>query len=126
MAAFENAARGLGGLLRVGSVTIDLAAFGQHAATTCRSRAAGFGWATSSVSHESQQPIHLELSADEALVFFEFASRFTDSDQLTIQRRLWPQRANVVAAFCTPRGLGLLDCVGRPARFPAETSGWWV
>ena len=36
------------------------------------------------MSHESQQPIHLELSADEALVFFEFASRFTDSDQLTI------------------------------------------
>lgn len=36
------------------------------------------------MSHESQQPIHLELSADEALVFFEFASRFTDSDELTI------------------------------------------
>jgi hypothetical protein len=36
------------------------------------------------MSHESQQPIHLEPSADDALVFFEFASRFTDSDQLTI------------------------------------------
>ena len=36
------------------------------------------------MSHESQQPIHLELTADEALVFFGFASRFTDSDQLTI------------------------------------------
>ena len=36
------------------------------------------------MSHESQQPIHLELSTDEALVFFEFVSRFTDSDQLNI------------------------------------------
>ncbi len=36
------------------------------------------------MSQRSQEHIHLELSADEALVFFEFASRFTDSDQLTI------------------------------------------
>ncbi len=36
------------------------------------------------MSHESQSPIRLELSADEALVFFELASRFTNSDQLTI------------------------------------------
>ena len=46
------------------------------------------------MSHESQQPVHLELSADEALVFFEFASRFTDSNQLNIEdeseaRVLW-------------------------------------
>jgi len=46
------------------------------------------------MSQQSQQHIQLELSADEALVFFEFASRFTDSDQLTIgdeseARLLW-------------------------------------
>lgn len=36
------------------------------------------------MDQESQQPVHLELSADEALVFFELVSRFTDSDQLSI------------------------------------------
>lgn len=46
------------------------------------------------MDQESQQPVHLELSADEALVFFEFVSRFTDSDQLSIAdqaeaRALW-------------------------------------
>jgi len=46
------------------------------------------------MSQQSQQHIQLELSADDALVFFEFASRFTDSDQLTIgdeseARLLW-------------------------------------
>jgi len=30
------------------------------------------------------QPVHLALTADEALVLFEFVSRFTDSDQLAI------------------------------------------
>ena len=46
------------------------------------------------MDQEAQQPVHLELSADEALVFFEFVSRFTDSDQLSIadqseERTLW-------------------------------------
>ena len=41
-----------------------------------------------------QQPIHLEFGADEALVLFEFLSRFTESDQLAIEdqseaRALW-------------------------------------
>jgi len=35
----------------------------------------------------SQQHVLLELSADKALVLFEFASRFTESDQLTIADR---------------------------------------
>ena len=48
----------------------------------------------SGMDQASQQPVHLELSADEALVFFEFVSRFTDSDQLSIAdqseaRALW-------------------------------------
>jgi len=46
------------------------------------------------MDQQSQQAVHLELSADEALVFFEFVSRFTDSDQLSIAdqseaRALW-------------------------------------
>jgi hypothetical protein len=37
------------------------------------------------MQQEPRQPICLELSADEALVFFEFLSRFSESDQLTIE-----------------------------------------
>ena len=43
------------------------------------------------MDQEAQQPVHLELSADEALVFFEFVSRFTDSDQLSIADQAEPQ-----------------------------------
>ena len=39
------------------------------------------------MDQQSQQRVQLDLSADEALVLFEFASRFTDSDQLTIADR---------------------------------------
>ena len=43
---------------------------------------------------DRQPPVSLELSADEALVLFEFVSRFTESDQLSIAdqaetRTLW-------------------------------------
>jgi hypothetical protein len=39
-------------------------------------------------------PVHLELTADEALVLFEFLSRFSDTESLVIvdqaeQRALW-------------------------------------
>jgi hypothetical protein len=33
---------------------------------------------------ETHLPIHLALTADEALVLFEFVSRFSDSDHLTL------------------------------------------
>lgn len=33
---------------------------------------------------EETQPIHLTLTADEALVLFEFVSRFSESDKLTL------------------------------------------
>lgn len=40
------------------------------------------------------EPVRLELTADEALVLFEFLSRYSESDQLSIvdqaeQRALW-------------------------------------
>jgi hypothetical protein len=46
------------------------------------------------MDQQPQQPVHLVLSPDEALVSFEFVSRFTDSDQLSIAdqseaRALW-------------------------------------
>jgi hypothetical protein len=39
------------------------------------------------MDEQSREHVLLELSADEALVLFEFVSRFTDSDQLTIVDR---------------------------------------
>jgi len=39
------------------------------------------------MDQEPRHPIHLELSADEAVVFFEFLSRFSDSDRLTIEHQ---------------------------------------
>jgi hypothetical protein len=65
-------------------------------ASSGRRRRSAFGHVNypTGMDQESRQPVHLELSADEALVFFEFVSRFTDSDRLSIAdqaeaRALW-------------------------------------
>jgi hypothetical protein len=44
------------------------------------------------------QPVHLALTADEALVFFEFVSRFSDSDQLTL---VDPAEAAILWNLCS-------------------------
>jgi hypothetical protein len=46
------------------------------------------------MDQDAPHSVHLQMSADEALVFFEFLSRFADSDQLSIAdqaetRTLW-------------------------------------
>ncbi len=46
------------------------------------------------MSEQTNSEVHITLTADEALVLFEFLSRYSDSDQLNIvdqaeQRALW-------------------------------------
>jgi len=67
---------------------------GALSATSSLSRLSGFEVVSYSHHMDQQQRVHLELSADEALVFFEFVNRFTESDQLSIAdqaeaRALW-------------------------------------
>ena len=55
----------------------------------------------------SKAPISIELSSDEAIIFFEFLSRYSDTDRLTIedqaeQRVLWNMCCNLEKILAEP------------------------
>jgi hypothetical protein len=75
-------------LLSVFVVSHGEAAAGGHGSPLLNGMATRrLSWASQAILlRMDRQPfVRLELSADEALVFFEFVSRFTDSEQLSIE-----------------------------------------